>query len=118
MTSIASGVLALALAAAALPALSQGTVVAPSPSSRATIDLYEQPGAEQPSRQVPVAELGLPLAFSKTEASHHQIVVGAQNYWVRASQVQIRRAPPGGCVVARNSAPARTGQTPGAGEGC
>lgn len=107
--------LAAVLAAAACGAQAQDRIVAPSPSSRATVDLFAAAGATAPVRQAPVAELGLPLAIQESKASYHRVAIGGQDYWIKGVHVRILRGAEGGCATqAMDTQP--TIATPGAGQ--
>ena len=107
--------LAASLAAAAFTAQAQDRIVASSPSSRATVDLFDSPGATAPVRQAPVAELGLPLAIQESKASYHRVAIGGQDYWIKGVNVRILRGAEGGCAT-KNVDTQPTIATPGAGQ--
>ena len=107
--------LAASLAAAAFTAQAQDRIVAPSPSSRATVDLFDSPSATAPVRQAPVAELGLPLAIQESKASYHRVAIGGQDYWIKGVNVRILRGAEGGCATKNVDTPP-TIATPGAGQ--
>lgn len=109
----------LLIALLALPvsaAFAQGKVIAPSPSTLASLDLYDQPGAAVAVRQISVAEAGLPLAIQSTKTGFHQVAIGGQNYWLRGMQVRISRDSTASCGTASQSAMNATIATPGAGK--
>ena len=110
----------LLLALLALPlslAMAQDKVIAPSPSSRASLDLYEQPGSAQPVRQISVSEAGLPLAIQSTQTGYHKVAIAGRDYWLRGMQVRISRGTPeGGCTTASRAPVGPTIATPGAGK--
>ena len=109
----------LLMALLALPVsavLAQGKVVAPSPSTLTSLDLYDQPGAAVAVRQVSVAEAGLPLAIQSTKTGYHQVAIGGQNYWLRGLQVRISRESTASCGISLQSALNATIATPGAGK--
>lgn len=97
-------------------ALAQGKVIAPSPSTLASLDLYDQPGAAVPLRQVSVSEAGLPLVIQLTKAGYHQVAIEGQNYWLRGLQVRISRDSTASCGTALHSVVNATIATPGAGK--
>jgi hypothetical protein len=107
--------LAAILATAACSAQAQDRIVAPSPSSRAAVDLFESAGASAPVRQAPVAELGLPLAIQESKASYHRVAIGGQDYWIKGVHVRILRGAEAGCAT-RNMDSQPTIATPGAGQ--
>ena len=109
----------LLMALLALPVsavLAQGKVVAPSPSTLASLDLYDQPGAAVAVRQVSVAEAGLPLAIQSTKTGYHQVAIGGQNYWLRGLQVRISRESTASCGTDLHAPKNGTIATPGAGK--
>lgn len=106
-----------ALLAFTLPAvMAQDKIIAPSPSSRASLDVYDQPGAAQPVRQIDVSEIGLPLNIQDTKAGFHQVVIKGQDYWLRGMQVRIRRESTASCSSASHAQASLTIATPGAGK--
>ena len=111
-----ASLLAVLLAAPVCAALAQGKVVAPSPSSLASLDLYDQPGAAVAVRQLSVAEAGLPLTIQATRTGYHQVAIGGQTYWLRGLQVRVSRDSTAGCGTASHSAMNATIATPGAGK--
>jgi len=109
----------LLMALLALPVsavLAQGKVVAPSPSTLISLDLYDQPGAAVAGRQVSVAEAGLPLVIQSTKTGYHQVAIGGQNYWLRGLQVRISRDSTASCATASQAPMNGTIATPGAGK--
>lgn len=113
---LTTGVLATCLALSTSMVAAQDTVVASSPSSRTSLDLYEQPGATQPVRQIAVSEVGLPLNIQATQTGYHKVAIGGRDYWLRALQVRIKRDSTAGCVTAANAPLVATIATPGAGK--
>ena len=108
----------LLIALLALPvsaALAQGKVIAPSPSTLASLDLYDQPGAAAAVRQVSVSDAGLPLVIQSTKTGYHQVAIGGQNYWLRGLQVRISRDSTASCGTSSQAALNGTIATPGAG---
>ena len=96
-----------------LSANAQDRIVGPSPSNRSSWDLFSEPGASNPSRQVAVGELTTPLAIRESKASHHRIELEGQSFWIKGSQVRISRGNTGGCMpVVKGSS--LTISTPGA----
>jgi len=86
----------------------------PSPRSRAALDLYDAPAVDAARRSVPVARFVFPLPVAETDAGFHRIDFEGRAYWVRAMNVQLRRAADGGCVASSQTRPGPTGSTPGA----
>lgn len=110
-----SFLLAASLVAAACHAQAQDRIVAPSPSSRAAVDLFATAGAAAPVRQAAVAELGLPLTIQESKASYHRVAIGGQDYWIKGVHVRILRGAEGGCATSHiDTLP--TIATPGAGQ--
>ncbi|MCB8748901.1 hypothetical protein LHU53_18585 [Rhodoferax sp. U2-2l] len=110
----------LLLALLALPlsaVMAQDKVIAPSPSSRASLDLYEQPGSAQPVRQISVSEAGLPLAIQSTQTGYHKVAIAGRDYWLRGMQVRISRdTTAAGCGTSVVAPAGATIATPGAGK--
>lgn len=100
-------------------AMAQGKVEAPNPSGLTSLDLYEQPGAAKPLRQISVSEIGLPLAILAIESNYYKVTIAGHEYWLRGAQVRRSRKSTAGCVtttVAPAGATALTAATPGAGK--
>lgn len=97
-------------------ALAQSKVIAPSPSTLAILDLYDQPGAAVAVRQVSIGEAGLPLVIQSTKTGFHQVAIGGQNYWLRGLQVRISRDSTASCGTTSQAALNGTIATPGAGK--
>lgn len=96
----------------------QGLIGGPSPSNRASWDLFAEPGAATAARQVAMTELSFPLMVRESKASHHRIEVQGQSYWIKGSQAKMVRGSTAGCVPAVKG-PGLTAATPGAGkDGC
>ena len=89
-------------------------IKAPSPSSRAVLDLYEQPKSSSPTLQIQSTELQYPVTVTKTQPGFSAISYKGKTYWVRNSQVRLERDSSAKCapVVARGSG-LKTAQTPG-----
>jgi hypothetical protein len=104
------------LAWPAAGAMAQDKVIAPSPSTRATLDLYEQAGAAQAVRQIPVSDAGLPLNIQATQTGFHQVTIGGRDYWLRGLQVRISRDNTASCGTSAHAAVVATIATPGAGK--
>lgn len=96
-------------------AMAQDKVIAPSPSSRVNLDLYELPGAPQAVRQIGVSEAGLPLNIQATQTGYHRVAIGGQDYWLRGFQVRISRDNTASCGPT-TTAMGLTIATPGAGK--
>lgn len=108
--------LVVCLALSASGAMAQDKVIASSPSSRTSFDLYEQPGAALPVRQIAVSEAGLPLSIQATQTGYHKVTVGGRDYWLRGMQVRISRDNTASCVTSAHAAVVATIATPGAGK--
>ena len=96
--------------------MAQDKVIAPSPSTSTSLDLYDQPGATQPVRRIAIGEAGLPLAIQASKTGYHQVLIGGQAYWLRGLQVRISRDSAAGCGTAAHSSSSLTIATPGAGK--
>lgn len=107
------------IALLALPAsvvMAQGKVEAPNPSTLTSFDLYEQPGAAQPVRQISVSEAGLPLAIQAIQTNYFKVAIAGHDYWLRGKQVRISRNLTAGCTTTTVAATGATIATPGAGK--
>lgn len=99
----------------ACPALwAADMVVGISPSSRNSIDAFDEPGQATPSRQIPVAEVTTPLSVLASQSGFLKVSLGGREVWVRAAQVRIKRDSGASCAT-RVSQFSPTGSTPGAG---
>ena len=90
----------LALAGLALLGLSahaQVLIAAPNPSSRTSWDLFSEPGAATPARQVSLGELTFPLVVRETRSSHHRIEVQGQPFWIKSVQTTLVRGSTAAC---------------------
>lgn len=99
-------------------ALAQGSIIASSPPSRTTLDLYETPGAIQPTKQLTSAEAGFPLPTSGAQGGFLKVNIAGQDFWVKSAQVRVARTVVASCsdVVTKQE---RVGATPGAvGDAC
>lgn len=106
------------LAVLCLSAQAQGLIAAPSPSTRTSWDLFAEPGAAAPARQVPMSELSFPLVVRETRASHHRIEVQGQPFWIKSAHARMDRDSKAGCVSVVKE-PGVTIATPGVGKnGC
>ena len=100
----------------ATAAEAQDKVIAPSPSTATSLDLYDQPGATQPVRRVGIGEAGLPLPIQSSKIGYHQVLIDGQAYWLRGLQVRISRDSAAGCGTAAHTSSGLTIATPGAGK--
>lgn len=99
-----------------LPAVAQDRVVSPSPANSATLDLYEQPAAAEPVRQVQVSEAGLPWPILARQASFYQVQIGEKAYWVKGAKVRVSRDATASCGMVSQGSSTLTAATPGAGK--
>jgi hypothetical protein len=107
------------LATLCLCANAQDRILGPSPSTRTAWDLFAEPGASTPSRQVAVGELPTPLTIQESKASHHRIDLQGQAYWIKGSQVRVARGNTASCKPTAAAKLGTTIATPGAGkDGC
>jgi len=106
------------LACLALPAtsaLAQQMIVAPSPESSTTLDLYSTPDASQPPRQVKVSEAHLPLLVQARQGGYLKVEVAGQPYWIRSAKVRVSRSTTASCGgLAAVATRGQTASTPGA----
>lgn len=96
--------------------IAQDKIIAPSPSNRASIELYDQPGAAQAVRQINVAEAGFPLNIQEAKTGFYKVTIAGQDYWLRGLQVRISRDTSAGCSTAALAKMGATIATPGAGK--
>ncbi len=90
-------------------------VVAPSPKSSATMDLFTSAQDAMPARRMNVSEIGLPLTILAKEAGFLKVEVGGKFYWVRNSAVQVSRTSTAQCgALAQHGPREQTASTPGA----
>ena len=93
--------------------MAQALIVGPSPKTRASLDLYDKPAAEQPVKQLPVSEAGFPLQSAASQSGYHQVQINGQTFWLKGASVQISRDTVASCAqIAKIE---RVGGTPGAG---
>ncbi len=103
------------LALTCISPLAQQTVLAPSPESSATLDLYAGPDVSQPPRQIAVTEAGLPLLVQARQNGFLKVEIGGQPYWVRSAKVRVSRNSTANCgALARHARREQTVSTPGA----
>ncbi|PIL45942.1 hypothetical protein CR105_07800 [Massilia eurypsychrophila] len=105
-------VLALAIPAA----VAQDRIVAASPGSSLTLDLYESPAAAQPVKTINVTEAGLPLAIQSKQPGFYQVAIAGKDYWVRGAKVRISRDTSANCGPIALASGQPTAATPGAGK--
>lgn len=104
------------LALTALPGTAQDMIVSPSPATSATLDLYEQPAATEPARQVSVSDAGLPLPIQARQAGFYRVQVGGKDYWVKGAKVRVSRETTASCGTVAQGSSTLTAATPGAGK--
>jgi len=96
-------------------ALAQQAIIAPSPESSASFDLYPAPDATQPPRQIKVAEAGLPLPVQARQGGFLKVEIGGQPYWIRSAKVRLSRSTTASCgALATAAVRTLTASTPGA----
>lgn len=96
--------------------MAQTGITGPSPKSRTTLDLYDAPAAEEPVKQIPVAEAGFPLNVTSSQSGYHQVSIQGQTYWVKGANVQMTRSTVASCGQIVVDKAERVGGTPGAGD--
>lgn len=116
MKLISPNMLVALLALSAPAAFAQEQIVAPSPASSVSLDLYDQAGAAQAVRQINVSEAGLPLAVQARQSGFYKVNIGGTDYWVRSAKVRVSRDTTANCGAIAQSASALTAATPGAGK--
>jgi hypothetical protein len=104
------------IALTALPGIAQDRIVSTSPATSATLDLYEQPAAAEPARQVSVSEAGLPLTIRDKQAGFYQVQVAGKDYWVKGAKVRVSRETTATCGAVAQGSSILTAATPGAGK--
>lgn len=103
------------IALAGASALAQQAIVAPSPASSPTLDLYPAPDPAQPPRSIKVAEAGLPLQVQDRQRGFLKVDIAGQPYWIRSARVRVSRTTTANCgALARVAQRAQTASTPGA----
>jgi hypothetical protein len=104
------------LALTALPGMAQDKIVSPSPATITTLDLYEQPAAAEPTRQVSVSEAGLPLPIQARQAGFYQVHIAGKDYWLKGAKVRVSRDTTASCGSVAQASSTLTAATPGAGK--
>lgn len=96
-------------------ALGQQAIVALSPESSTSVDLYQAPDASQQPRQIKVAEAGLPLPVQARQGGFLKVDIGGQPYWIRSAKVRVSRSSTANCgALATLASRGQTASTPGA----
>lgn len=101
---------------AATSALAQDRIIAPTPASSATLDLYDRPDMSRLVRKINVGEAGLPLAVQAKEAGFYKVDIGGQAYWLRSAKVRVNRDTTASCGALAMGSSGPTASTPGAGK--
>ena len=109
-------ILLFPFAFASTPAVAQDKIVAPTPGSSATLDLYDAPDAARLSRQIKVGDAGLPLTVQAKEAGFYKVDIGGQSYWMRSAKVRVSRGSTANCGALAMGSSGPTASTPGAGK--
>lgn len=104
------------LALTALPGMAQDRIVSPSPATSTMLDLYEQPAAAEPARQVSISEAGLPLPIQARQAGFYQVQIAGRDYWLKGSKVRVSRDTTATCGTVAQGSSTLTAATPGAGK--
>ena len=97
-------------------AMAQEMIIGPSPASRGTLDLYEQPNAAQAARQIGISEAGLPLPIHSKQAGYLKVLIDGKEYWLRSTKVRVSRDTTANCGAVARASSEQTAATPGAGK--
>lgn len=62
-----------------------------SPHSRESVDLYDLPSANLPSKTIQADTIRFPLPILSNQSGYLKTSIGAKEYWIKSSQVRIRR---------------------------
>ena len=89
-------------------------IVGISPSTRATLDVFDNPGATEPAQQIPAAEIPMPLPIAASQAGFFKVSLGGRDGWVKGAQVRVKRETGASCA-GKISQFTPTGSTAGAG---
>lgn len=119
MKRIAHAFVMLAGLAVSATSLAQVQILGPSPSSRATLDLYDAPGAVQAVKQLSTSALTFPVTVREQKGGYNAIDVEGQEYWLRNAQLRVGRSAKASCDTSekaiKTERPGHTASTPGAG---
>lgn len=66
-------------------------ISAMSPHSRESVDLYDLPSANLPSKTIQVDTITFPLPILSNQSGYLKTSIGAKEYWIKSSQVRIHR---------------------------
>lgn len=103
------------LALSGSAALAQQAIIAPSPESSTSLDLYPAPDASKAPRRITVAEAGLPLTVQARQGGFLKVDIGGQPYWIRSAKVHVNRNSTANCgALATLAVRGPTASTPGA----
>lgn len=97
-----------------LGAFSAEQITALTPSSRSDIELFDSPTALQSVKKVEVGDLNFPINIQGNQNGFMKISVEGKSFWVKSTQVRIKRDVVASCGGATDRAE-RVGSTPGAG---
>lgn len=89
--------MALVLSCCCLGAFAQSKITGPSPSSRASIDLFDNAGDATPAKSMPASALQFPLAVKETQQGFLKVDVEGKAYWVRSVAVKVARESAAAC---------------------
>ncbi|MEW7847819.1 hypothetical protein AB2N08_03875 [Massilia aurea] len=103
------------IALTSVAAMAQQTIVAASPASSVSFDLYPTPDASQSPREIKVSEAGLPLPVLARQGGFLKVDIGGQPVWIRSAKVRVSRTSTANCgALASHAALKPTASTPGA----
>ena len=106
--------IALSLAVLSMGAFAAEQITALTPSSRSDIELYDSSTAVQSTKKVEVGDLSFPINIQASQNGFMKILVDGKSYWVKSTQVRVKRDVVASCGGAADRAE-RVGSTPGAG---
>lgn len=106
--------IAVFLTALSLGASATEQITALTPSSRSDIELYDSPTSVQSVKKVEAGDLNFPINIQANQNGFMKISVDGKNFWVKSTQVRVKRDVVASCGGASDRAE-RVGSTPGAG---
>lgn len=110
--------IALGLAVIAASAIGAEQITSLSPSSRTEIELFSKAGAGQSVKTMAANEITFPVNVQAQESGFLKVNVEGKTYWLKSTQVRIKRDVVASCAAAAEKAE-RVGSTPGlAGNSC
>lgn len=113
---VAKQILLILLFTISVLASAQSRVSGPSPSSKNSLELYENAGDSKSSRIMSVNEIVFPLEIIESKAGFHLVTIGTQAYWVRGAHVRIQRESKANCdTVGSQGTVSKTVSMPGVG---